>query len=260
MPKALFAGPWVGEFGWELFGWQGYLRKMSKNYEKVYICGRPGHEALYKDFCTEYIEDPTLPIGATSSYKLKGYNPTTNQLHLNYPQNNLDIVRPSLLRNVPQDFIKFGETNKKYQFDLILHSRATTKHRTNYRNWPINKWSNLISKLPKSIKIASIGTTNAANLVEGSVDLRDIPLDELILYLYNSKLLIGPSSGPMHLGSLCGTKHIVWTGKGNGVINNKTRYEKVWNPLNTPVKIIEETNWNPSVDTVLKAIKTFGNL
>jgi len=26
----LIAGPWLGEFGWELFAWQGYVRYVSE--------------------------------------------------------------------------------------------------------------------------------------------------------------------------------------------------------------------------------------
>ena len=53
----LLAGPWVGEFGWELFGWQGFLREhVQKNkYDEVIIASRPGHEVLYSDFCTKFL-------------------------------------------------------------------------------------------------------------------------------------------------------------------------------------------------------------
>ena len=33
--STLFAGPWSGEFGYELFEWQGKLRAMSKDFDKV---------------------------------------------------------------------------------------------------------------------------------------------------------------------------------------------------------------------------------
>ena len=32
--KRLIAGPWVGEFGWELFAWQGYIRALSRHLKK----------------------------------------------------------------------------------------------------------------------------------------------------------------------------------------------------------------------------------
>ena len=33
----LIAGPFLGEFGWELMQWQGYLRQMSKFYKHVIV-------------------------------------------------------------------------------------------------------------------------------------------------------------------------------------------------------------------------------
>ena len=33
--KTLIAGPWVGEFGWELAAWQGYIRALSKNFDHL---------------------------------------------------------------------------------------------------------------------------------------------------------------------------------------------------------------------------------
>ena len=53
----LFAGPFVGEFGWELFCWQGILRKYTEvnNFEKVIISGRSSTKFLYEDFYDEYI-------------------------------------------------------------------------------------------------------------------------------------------------------------------------------------------------------------
>jgi len=35
--KKLIAGPWVGEFGWELFAWQAYVRALSRNFDHTTI-------------------------------------------------------------------------------------------------------------------------------------------------------------------------------------------------------------------------------
>ena len=51
----LIAGPWVGEFGWELFLWQGYVRSLSKYFKETICIGRDSSHYLYKDFCTKYI-------------------------------------------------------------------------------------------------------------------------------------------------------------------------------------------------------------
>ena len=33
--KTLFAGPFIGEFGMELFTWQGHIRKMAEKFDKT---------------------------------------------------------------------------------------------------------------------------------------------------------------------------------------------------------------------------------
>ena len=57
----------------------------------------------------------------------------------------------------------------------------------------------------------------------------------------NSKIIVGPSSGPMHLATLSGLKHLVWT-----TDFNISRYTKDWNPFNTDVTLYTEEGWNPS--------------
>jgi len=46
--KTLYAGPWVGEFGWELMWWNPYIRYMvaTGNYDQVIISGPTGSEYL----------------------------------------------------------------------------------------------------------------------------------------------------------------------------------------------------------------------
>ena len=51
--KLLIAGPWVGEFGWELFAWQAYVRALSRHFPRTLIVCRKTSEALYEDFATD---------------------------------------------------------------------------------------------------------------------------------------------------------------------------------------------------------------
>jgi hypothetical protein len=58
--KTVFFGPFVGEFGWELLAWQGWVRKVCRNEYKDYhkiVCSFPGHYPLYPD-TDEYIPLP----------------------------------------------------------------------------------------------------------------------------------------------------------------------------------------------------------
>jgi len=50
MSKTVVFGPWIGELGWELNSWQGWvhhvMRKDYKDHQKI-ICSFPGRESLY---------------------------------------------------------------------------------------------------------------------------------------------------------------------------------------------------------------------
>jgi hypothetical protein len=50
--KVVIFGPFVGEFGWELLFWQGWVRKVSRSefrdYWKVAV-SYPGREVFYPD-------------------------------------------------------------------------------------------------------------------------------------------------------------------------------------------------------------------
>ena len=68
MSGTLLAGPWVGEFGYELCQWQGFVRKLSREYDDTIVVSRPGHEVLYSDFCSKYIP---LKVNAENCNKWK---------------------------------------------------------------------------------------------------------------------------------------------------------------------------------------------
>src|SRR5882762_9559877 len=57
--RNLFAGPYVGEFGWELMQWQGFVRARRPYYEKVHVLTYPGRDYLYEG-CTVHHHDIDL--------------------------------------------------------------------------------------------------------------------------------------------------------------------------------------------------------
>ena len=252
--KILLAGPWIGEFGWELFCWQGYIRKISQRYDKVIIISRPTNKALYEDFCDEYISfDP-------KSYKTDAWKceDSVNYIkllrktpHTDYLSGQFDIGYRCLSNGVSKDlkglfkqqeFHKYNyETNLK-GYDVIFHCR--NKETGGDRNWSKAKWEELKNSLPKNLKIVCIGDKNAF-LINGCDDLRGIKLDDLFGVMNKSKMIVGPSSGPMHLASLCGLKHLVWSSE-----HNRVRYEKDWNPFKTDLVFISEGDFNPKVKTI----------
>lgn len=251
--KNLFAY-WVGEFGWELFCWQGILRYMSDKYNKIYVAGRPGHGVIYEDFA-DYI--PLSGIGfETSGCRNKNY--TYTKEHLNY---DIDEVFPpgtylthyyppgdnTKYINTKQTFIKYGQKIDS-EFDVIIHARFSDKWNSSYRNWDLTKWDKLCEYInSKGLNIGAIGITGQAYLPKNAYDLFDLPLKDITNYLKSSLFIIGPSSGPMHLAALCDTKIITW-----GEPNLQKTYTKEWNPFGVPVQFTE--GWNPDINMIEKNV------
>lgn len=248
--KILLAGPWIGEFGWELFCWQGYVRFHSDKFDKVKIIGRPGHRILYEDFCDEYIEfDPcSFNTDMFMCHGSKTYNHLLKEIpHTHYLDGQFNIGIQNTIKGLidrkniffkEQKFKKYKSDSLDYSFDIIFHCRNKTVGPE--RNWSKSQWVDLYEELKSDYNIACIGNDESF-YIDGTKDLRNISLSDLCSVFNRSKLIVGPSSGPMHLASLCGLKHLVWSTE-----YNKVRYERDWNPLNTEVIFYDKEGWNPS--------------
>jgi len=254
--KILLAGPWIGEFGYELFCWQGHIRRLSKDYGKTIVIGRPGHNILYSDFVDEYIEfDPDSYL--TNGWRCEGSKPYKDLVssieHTNYIDGQFDIGmnytgdilndRQGLFFN--QVYNKYESNTEIESYDILFHGR--NKKSGDVRNWDRDNWVKL-SKSLEGCKIASIGNDESFH-IEGTDDLRGVSLNDLVGVMNKSKLIVGPSSGPMHLASLCGLKHLVWSEEFN-----RLRYEKYWNPFGTEVIFHTGGDWNPKVEDIKNII------
>jgi len=261
MSKILLAGPWVGEFGWELFCWQGFVRALSTQFDKTIVIGRPTNELLYKDFCDEFI--PFNPESFnTDAWRCHGAKSATDIItkikHTTYVGGQFDIgfryAKPhgllALGKSQAQLYHKYESDTSEESYDVIFHCR--NKKTGADRNWGKDQWEKLLSELPDDYKVACIGN-NEAFYIDGTVDKRNIDLDELVSIMNNSKIIVGPSSGPMHLASLSGLKHLVWSEEFN-----RARYETVWNPFQTEVVFYSGGGWKPDPikikDIIIKSI------
>jgi hypothetical protein len=261
MENTLLAGPWVGEFGWELFCWQGLVRKTSRNYDKTTVISRPGNQFLYSDFCDRFVEfDPgswdvcmeycggskfdvqkfTAENGGFSHYLSGDFRMPVATVNGNW-SGQTDYFFNS------QEFVMLKPTKPSPKFDLIFHPR--NKSIDSYRSWDPNNWQRLADALYKNYSMAVIGN-RAAFCLDNTTDCRGISLENLCNLIFQSQLVVGPSSGPMHFASLCGKKHLVWS-----AATNKARYEKIWNPFNTEMIFVDEFEWNPSIDAIEKLIR-----
>ena len=243
--------------------WQGYIRQLSKFYKHVIVYGRPSSAFLYKDFVSEFIE-MNISSWDTDAYLLRDFN--YSEWAAQFKEQDILIADNSckeLSSFMHQDFIPYGDEKKVNEYDLIIHARDIPLLKGNkkksLRNWPTKSWDSLCESL-EHLKIASVGIKELSYAPQGTDDLRGIGTEELCSILASSKCCVGPSSGLMHLASLCKTPHLVWTSNYNGSKRFggvDYRYLRSWNPLSTKVKLINKEGEQPSYNYVKKEILDF---
>jgi ADP-heptose:LPS heptosyltransferase len=144
--------------------------------------------------------------------------------------------------------------------DILFHPRGRSFGAD--RNWSPERWEALIALLrAEGYRLGCLGLRTATLQVPGNegdfLDLRDRPLSETLDIIASAKAVIGPSSGPMHLASLCGTPHVVWTDNRSYARgrSNRDKYESWWNPLKTPVKVLDAYGFDPPPEIVFENVK-----
>lgn len=221
----LLAGPWIGEFEWELFKWQAHIRYLAKSYKpKNVIIGLiHGHEFLYQDFSKKFLY--YKPTGKQDKFKCDDKNPTFDSFAIKNVARLgiMSTITPDdrLLGNLEQEFIKLGNENDN-GFDILVCATEDIK-------------------LP-NLNIASIGIDSKC--LPNTTDLRSLALNELVDVIASSKVVIGTSSNLMHLAALCDCPRIMWN------VTNKQKYEKTCNPFLTPTVITNK-------ESVADAINNF---
>jgi hypothetical protein len=204
LKKVLFAGPWVGEFGWELFCWHAYVRSLSRFYDETVCVGPPHSKFMYEDFCDKYI----------------GFTPNHGDYRDSFYKVGFSVDGPLIHGLMKED------------------------------NWkPLAE-----SLLTKGYDIVSIGLKSESLHIESTTDKRECDQQELLDILHSGVAIFGPSSGAMHLASLCGCPQVVWT-----TDYNLERYTKNWNPFDTSVLFLSKYGWQPPPEYVSEQFWRFVN-
>lgn len=256
--------------------WQGYVRKLAPGFDRVIVATTAGLEPLYADFCSEFIthdvplgRDCWRAINIGNQARLGQHATRIRGLETRLAADGYAVTairHASLIPVSKQVFLPYGTKIPSAGYDVIFHARykkTNTIREQDCHNWDISKWDQLFYALQsRGLRVAFIGSRSQSLCPAGAVDLRGMPLEELMTVLRSSHMAAGPSSGPMHLASLCGTPHLVWThSKYNNSIRatNRKRYESLWNPLNTPCSIYDETP-DIAVDTAIERVLEMHNV
>lgn len=266
MPRALVTDICISEMGWELMEWQGHVRKLAENFKYVVVSSARAFQPFYADFADRFI--PHDIKGERDCHRMRPGS-ITNMEEVKRARAEIEAVRAELVRtgydvtrvqSIPkkkgkavgerrpiehQKFIRFGDAaNAALDLDVIIHARnRISDFKSGGDNYPLEQWLELLDLVRKMgfENVGAIGTKEAALAPDGTVDLRDTDLQIVMDQLAAAKFALGPSSGPMHLASLCGTPHAVWaTDRHQEVIQhrNKDRYLTYWNPLKTKAAVV----------------------
>ena len=257
--SVLFAGPWVGEFGWELISWQAFVRALAPAYQEIVVSCRAGNEALYKDFATAFV--PHGIKGVSNCNIVRDIdNPEEKQRIQAQIPRDADHLKPLGFQPFHRQlFIPFGTRKAELETDILFHPRGRAFGAL--RNWDASKWESLLSSPAlQHLRIGCIGLKNATLDIEGDyADFRDAPLDRTMDLIASTRLVVGPSSGPMHLASLCKTPHLVWSNRQRWArgLTSREKYERAWNPFGTPAVVMDDEGFNPSVKRVATEISKY---
>lgn len=269
MPPRLFIGPWVGEFGVELLRWQGLARSMAKSqrWNKIIVATQRDKFFLYEDFATDLIHF-TQPSMHALGAGCRRHNKAAHPFHDFLPTADDVWLSPFLeppyrwllhglggCRAAYRNFSEDAPLPEK-RYDILIHARATHKANQNFKNWSVANWAGLVQALGPELRIASIGAIKGAHKIAGTDDLRGIPLNELAGHCAAARLMVGPSSGPIHFGLHCGLPVITWVGVDAGQTYKgdvRRLYYPQWNPFAAPLCCMR--GWQPPGDVVLSKIQ-----
>jgi len=264
--RTRFYGPYVGEFGHEIAN-VGVVRKTARGYEYVIVCSRAANEALYTDFADEFVAhdidccgrcEGTTPETRPSRWVLNTWTPLGSHVTPLAPMPMDTRNGANMVRN-DAEHIVYGTVKPEYAGAIVIHARW--RPYVPARNWPLAQWHRLTRWLFSEghcDRVICIGTPEHALTVEGALDMRHAPLSEQMDVLRSARCAIGPSSGPMHLASMCKCPHLVWCGGESGE-RTKTAglYRHGWNPHGTFARAFECANWQPSFEVVVEHARAF---
>jgi hypothetical protein len=197
-------------------------------------------EPLYEDFA-EFI--PHQHKGRALDWR----DPDLIEYQL--PDDVTEHVHPIKQYRPGGEWRRFGTPRRESGADVLFHARGIRKAAS--KNYPPEHWYEIARMFPDS---ASIGTENDLH-IPGTKDWRGLPLQTLMHMIASAEVVVGQSSGVMHLASLCDTRQVVWGDiKTYHHVTLDIRYKDHWNPFNTQVDWVPADNWDPEPHDVVAAI------
>lgn len=268
----LLAGPWVGEFGFEVAIWAPHVRRVARDFDHVVVACEPGHEELYADFADEFI--PT-PVPKEVVQRDCEFGHTTFELGAGAPRVALSPpahcdrwLNPYDLRDTmrwPYDHPPFmpdgtfepplRKVGKEDGF-ILVHARSSYKQPI--KSWPIEKWEALCDSLiVEGRVIAAIGKTGESMVPKCAMPWQNLTLEQCARLFERSSIIVGPSSGPIHFANHYGVPAVWWcdfSHRWDLAMGTGTEASRCWNPHQLS-NVRVGGDWNPTVEDVLDAVQ-----
>jgi len=258
--RNLFAGPFAGEFGYELMQWQGFIRARRPLYEQVHVLTYPGRDYLYEG-CRVHHHDIDLK---NAGYWYGRLSPAQSRAMVEAKTveiglKDYDIFDTSLLCTQyhkmffwRQEFRLFEEPMVTPENrDVAFHFRAVQKQgpdrAKNYDPSLADELAGLCLK--QGLSVICVGHPDYAYCAKGCEDWRRTDLRESVAAIGSARLLAGENSGATHLANLCGRSTVLWA-------NDQWRidYSLRWNPFRVPIYTAANDTCQPDPQRVVRAI------
>jgi hypothetical protein len=256
----LFAGPFAGEFGYELMQWQGFVRARRAIYKEVHVMTYPGRDYLYEG-CHVHYHDIDLK-SAGYWYGRLGPEEMRQMADAKAAEiglKNYDVFNPSLLCTRyhkilfwRQEFRLMREPPlSEKPYDVLFHFRSVQKEGPDHvKNYSSEMADELVQRcIDKGLSVACYGHPSYAYCPKGCVDLRNADLKQSVAAISSARVAVGEASGGMHVANACGKPTIIW-GDGQWRITPAFR----WNPFRVPIYVVTVTTWRPTPEEVCRFI------
>lgn len=253
--NAVYFGPWVGEFGWELCWWNPMIRHYSRQYGFTTVSAPESSRYLY-EFADVFIPLKTKGITYWEG-ELEGKPPIVIEQFYMTPEHEFARYRDEPDRvSARRSWRSLAPENPVKVADILCAFRPNKHIRDKLipgKEYPFQKCKEVVNSLvDKGLSVACFGGKENYCPIRAR-DLRGMSMEKLCAAIAGAKCVIGPSSGPIHLASLCECPHVTWIASPHHTLEQ--RYTKLWNPFNTPVKFICNSRL-PSPDEVVQHAET----
>jgi len=283
--KELIVGPYFGELGWEVAVWVPHVNFLVNKYgfDRVTVYCQEGHEALYQ-FQTTYSNGfSTFKLEHASAFSNSNWMDRPSRAAIAEFQAQLcaaaseaddNCANCTWVKHIYGDvFNRLDEFPKQRTPVLYTGVNGLCKTKNDailaYRHLPRGEDKNTdidqLNELCEGIIIStglhpvvlgvSVGEDDQIDRLhpKASNRVNQTSLAGFIDSAISSSVVVGPSTGTMHLASACGVPHVTWGGGTRGKAAEQ-RYLNTWNPHNTWCRFLGY-DWQVDTQQVIEAVK-----